>query len=404
MNAVFKVKPAIEGGSPVRNSYLKFHEPSLGKEERDALNSVLQSGWITSGGKTKIFEDKIAEYVNARYAVAVNSCTSAMHLSLSVLGIKKGDQVITTSLSFVSTANVIVHCGADPVFVDVNPDLNIDTGKIGEKIGRKTKAIIPVHLYGQPCCMDEIREIAKAKKIAVVEDAAHALETVYKGKKIGAMSEATCFSFHPGKNITTIEGGMITTNNKHLAEKARCMSRLGLDQSTWGRYMQKKGYRHAKLKYAGYKYHMTDMEAAVGISQLKKINKFWTVRKKYTQMYSEAFKNLPQVRAVSKLSESGSRNAYHLFVIELVEKSLKVKRDYFLNALMAENIGVGVHYTALHLQPFYYKNYGFKKGQYPNAEYASANIISLPLYPKMKKTDVEDVIRAIHKIINFYKR
>jgi dTDP-4-amino-4,6-dideoxygalactose transaminase len=404
MKLLIKAKPAIAGGRPERKKFLDFHKPQTDNSEIKAVKDVLRSGWLTKGPKTKEFEKKFAAFANTNYALGLNSCSSALDLALKVLGIGKGDEVITTPLSFAATANAIIHCGAKPVFADVNPqDLNIAPLAIEKSISKKTKCILPVHLYGQPCEMDSILKIARKKKLFVVEDAAHALETVYQGKKIGRISDITCFSFHPGKNITCAEGGMLVTNNKSFAKKADILSFHGIAKGTWKRHENLQIGQFSLLE-AGFKYNMNDVQAAIGLCQLKKMKEFFKKRKSYTHIYAKAFSYLPQVNVVTGKSAPGNKNGYHMFIIKIVKERLKISREYFLKALIKENIAAGLHYQSLHLQPYFRRKFGFKKGFLPQAESASGSLISLPLYPKMTHLDVQSVIRAVFKIADYYKR
>ncbi|MCG2712355.1 MAG: DegT/DnrJ/EryC1/StrS family aminotransferase [Candidatus Omnitrophica bacterium] len=404
MKVYSNAKPVIAGGRPVRKKLLDFHRPQTGHDELKAVGAVLKSGWLTKGPKTKEFEKKIAAFVKGKYAIGLNSCSSALDLALKVLSIGEGSEVITTPLSFAATANAIVHCGARPVFVDVDPlTLNIDPAKIEKAITRKTKCILPVHLYGQPCEMNSILRLARGRNIFVVADAAHALETVYQNKKMGGLSDITCFSFHPGKNITCAEGGMLVTNKKTIAHRALIMSFHGIEKDAWKRHHKGK-IGDFTLIEAGYKYNMSDVQAAIGLCQLKKIKSFLRKRRDYSRLYNKAFSKLPQVRVITKNSAAGNENGYHMFVIEVIIESLKIDRDVFLKALIAENITAGMHYPCLHLQPYYKNNFGYRRGMLPHAEYASGRLISLPLYPKMTRSDVESVISAVFKIANFYKR
>ncbi|MFH1460436.1 MAG: DegT/DnrJ/EryC1/StrS family aminotransferase [Candidatus Omnitrophota bacterium] len=404
MQANHKLKPAIAGGKPVRKKMLPLHQSDFSQAEEKAVIKVLRSGWLTKGPQTKTLEEKFTKFVKAKYAIGTNSGTSALHLALSCLDLKKGDEIIVSPLTFVSAINSIIHCNCKPVFVDVDPlTLNIDPEQIESKINMRTKCIMPVHLYGQACVMNKILRIAKKNKIFVISDAAHALETVYNRKKIGSIGDITCFSFHPAKNITSGEGGMLVTNNKKFAQKAQMLSLHGIDKSTWTRYTQDR-FQHWTTIAPGFKYHMTDLQAAIGLAQLEKIKKFWQKRKKYTKMYLSAFKDIPQIRVITKMSSLKNKNAYHLFIIQIDTKMLKINRDYILNALLAENIGVGVHYRAIHLHSFYKNHFSFKKGMLPQAEYAAERIITLPLYPKMKQSDISDVIDAVSKVITYYKK
>jgi len=385
-----------------KKDFILFHEPSIGKEEENEILDSLRSGWITKGPKTKRFEELFADYCNVKYAIGVNSCTSGLHLALSTLGIKEGDEVITTPISWPATVNVIFQTGAEPIFVDVEKDtLNIDSKKIKKAITKKTKAIIPVHFAGQPCEMDEIIKISQDYNLKIVEDAAHAIEAIYKNEKIGSIGDFTSFSFYPTKNITTGEGGMLTTNNKDLEEKARILSCHGISKDAWKRYSEE-GYKHWEYLLPGYKYHMSDLQAALGIPQLKKIEQFWEKRRKLTKRYNKFLDSLEEISIIGK--EKGScKNSYHLYPIIIKTEILKVNRDYIMNEIQAENIGVGVHFRALHLQKVFSKR-GFHRGMFPNAEYASDRLISLPLYPKLECKDIEYISNTIKKIIKRHKK
>jgi len=395
---------AINGGSPIRKIFLPFHKPTLGAEEEEEIVKTLRSGWLTRGPKTERFERMFAEYCKAKHAIGLNSCTAALHLSLVALDIEKGDEVITTPMTFVATANAIVMVGAKPVFVDVEPEtLNIDVTQIEEKITPRTRAILPVHYIGQPCEMDPILNLANKHNLAVIEDAAHAIESVYQSKKIGSIGDFTAFSFYATKNITTGEGGMLTTKDDALSEKARILSLHGISEDAWKRYTPE-GYAHYDALYLGYKYNMTDLQASLGIHQLPKIEQFWRRRKEIVEAYNQAFKGMQEIAPLQQIPKDGCKNAYHLYVIRVNTEYLKVDRDQILNALQRENIGVGVHYRAVHLHPYYQETLGFKKGDFPNAEYASERVISLPLYPALSDEDVEDVIEAVEKIVTHYRK
>ncbi|MFC1626937.1 DegT/DnrJ/EryC1/StrS family aminotransferase [Patescibacteria group bacterium] len=396
-------KPAVQGGKPVRDKFLIFGAPRFFKEELKEMLETLRSGWWGTGPKVQQFEKDFIDYTKAKAAVAVNSATAAMHLGLDILGVGQGDEVITTPLTFVSTANVIVHVGAKPVFADVSKKTgNIDPKEIERKITKKTKVIIPVHLYGRPCEMDAITKIAKKHKVYVLEDAAHATEAWYKSKKIGSISDMTAFSFYVTKNVATGEGGMLTTNNKEWAEKAKVRRLHGMSADAWKRYSSS-GYKPYEGVYPGYKYNMMDLQASLGIHQLKRASNNTKIRDKYWKMFSEAFKNIDGVLPPAE-DEKNIVHARHLYTINLELEKLKIDRNQFIDALKAENIGAGVHFTALHLHKYYKQTFGFKKGDYPNAEWIGERTISLPFYPHMTEKDIRDVIKAVEKIIlYFYK-
>ena len=394
--------PAMEGGAPVCNEYLVFGAPLLEEEEIQAVVDTLRSGWISTGERSVLFAKKFREYVNCQYSIATNSCTSALHLALAACGIGPGDEVITTPMTFAATVNVIVHLGAKPVFADIQPDwFNIDPLEIEKNITPKTKAIVPVHFAGLSCNMDEIMSIAKRYNLFVIEDAAHAVGAEYKGKKIGGIGDFTCFSFYVTKNITTAEGGMVTTNHAEKAAMIQKMSLHGLDLDAWQRYSHR-GFKHYEIVYPGYKYNMTDIAAAIGLEQLKKIGRFIEIRSEYAEYYERELGNCNEI-LVPKYHKNG-RHAWHLYPILVKPQALRINRDQLIEALHCEKIGCGIHYRAIHFQKYYRETLSYKRGSFPNAEFVSDNVISLPLSPKMSREDVFDTIKAVQKIVKYYKR
>lgn len=397
-----KTIPAIEGGKVIRNNFLPFARPLIEKEDIEEVVDTLKSDWLTTGPKTHLFEDEFANYIGCKYAVAVNSCTAALHISLAALGIGKGDEVITTPYTFISTVNVILQQGAIPVFVDIKPDtFNINPGLIKGKINDKTKAIVPVHFAGQPCEMEKIMKIAKDNNLMVIEDAAHAISAEYEGRKIGTIGDATSFSFYPTKNMTTGEGGMVTTNDEKLANKCKIWSLHGISKDAWKRYSAE-GSWYYEVVCPGYKYNMTDIQASLGLHQLEKLNNFQRKREKIVKAYNGAFKDMKEITI--PFVKDNIKHAWHLYVIKIVAEKLKINRNQFIEALKAENIGTSVHFIPAHLQPYYRDTFGFKKGDFPNAEYAFERVISLPLFPKMSDEDVKDVINSVKKIVEYYKK
>lgn len=395
-------KPAMCGGSPVREKFLVFGRPQIKESEIREVVATLKSRWLSTGPRVKRFEDNFKKYVGCRYAVGLNSCTSGLYTALEVAGIRKGDEVITTSLTFAATVNVIVHRGAMPVFADVEPDtMNISPEAIEKKITKRTKAIIPVHMAGRPCRMDEITAIARRHRLLVIEDAAHAVEAKYKGRKIGNISDMTAFSFYATKNITTGEGGMLTTNNFDWAEKIRIMSLHGISKNAWSRYSEK-GFKPYDILFAGYNFNMMDIQASMGLHQLARVEENLKLRDKYYRMYQEAFRDIPQVTLFK--DEKDVRHARHLYVILVDPRSLRIGRNKFMLALTSENIGTGIHFSAVHLSSFYKRRLGYKKGSLPNVEHISERTVSLPLFADLKEKDVRDVIRAVKKVITYYKR
>jgi len=357
---------------------------------------VLKSDWITQGLTVEKFEQAIAKYSGAKYAVAVSSGTVALHSAYAVAGIASGDEVITSPLTFVATANSIVYCGGKPIFVDIDKDtLNIDPKRIEKKITKKTKAIATVDFAAQPCDYDEILKIAKKYKLLVIEDASHALGSEYKRRKIGSLADMTIFSFHPVKAITTGEGGMIVTNNKEFYEKLRIFRHHGIVKKP------QKGGWYYEIEEIGYNYRLTDFQCALGLNQMKKINKFIKRRRQIVDKYNEAFKDVEEI--IIPAERNYVKSAWHIYVIQLCLGKLKVGRRKIFEELRKNGLGVQVHYIPLHLQPFYRKKFSYKKGDFPIAEKYYERAITLPLFPKMKDKDIEQVVFAVKQIINFNK-
>lgn len=396
-------KPAIEGGKPIRKNFLVFGKPKITRQEITEVMDTIKSGWLGTGPKTKKFEENFRQFIGSKHAIALNSCTAGLHLALDVLGIKDGDEVITTPLTFSSSANVIVHHHAIPVFADVDPDTwNIDPVEIEKKITKKTRAIIPVDLHGRPCNYTAIMKIAKKHKLFVIEDAAHAAEALYKGKHLGTIADFTAFSFYVTKNIMTGEGGMLTTNSNQWAEEARVRSLHGISKDAWKRYSSD-GFTPYETLYPGYKYNMMDLVASFGLHQLHDVMKNHKVRTRFWRRYQKAFQSIPQLLLPTP-EEKNTLHARHLYAIVLRTDQLKISRNQFLDALKAEGIGAGIHFTALHLHKFYRETFGYKQGDFPHAEFVGDHTISLPLSPALTDKDIDDVIKAVLKIISYYKK
>lgn len=393
----------IPGGTHPRATFLPYHQPLLGADEEASVLETMRSGWITTGPKTKAFEQQLAGYVGAQHCVAVNSCTAALHLALEAVGVGPGDEVITSPITFASTANVIVHQGATPVFVDVEPDtINLDASLLEAAITPKTKAVIPVHLFGQACDMDAINAIARRRGLAVIEDAAHAIGADYKGQRIGGSGNLTAFSFYATKNITSGgEGGALTTNDAALAERVAIMSLHGISRDAWKRYSAS-GYKHWDIICPGYKYNMFDLQAAVALPQLAKIEAFWDRRVALKARLDAALRDIPEIRL--PVWRPGSKHAYHLYPIIVRTEELTADRDAIMDAIQAANVGVGVHFRAVHLHPYYMEAWGFRRGMFPHAEYYSDRTISLPLYPKMTDADADDVIAVVQDVIAAHRK
>ena len=390
-------KLAINGGQPVRKDFLVFGSPAIEEAEIKEVDDTIRSGWLGTGPKTCKFEEDFKNYIGCKHAIALNSCTAGLHLALDAVGVSRGDEVITTPMTFASTANVVVHLGALPVFVDIDREtMNIDPSRIEQAITSKTKAIVPVHMAGHPCRMDEITKIAKDHNIAVVEDAAHAIEARFKNMKVGNIGDITAFSFYVTKNVCTGEGGMVTTNNDAWAEEMRIKRLHGLSKDAWKRYSAE-GFKPYEIIYAGYKYNMTDIQASLGIHQLARVEKNLRTREKYWEMYNKAFRDVPEI--ITPVEGKEIKHARHLYTILIRPELLKIDRNYLIEALKAENIGTGIHFVALHLHKFYREAFGFKRGDFPNAEFVSDRTISLPLTAKLTENDVNDVIVAVKKVL-----
>lgn len=387
---------------PIRAEFLPFHRPWIDESAIKAVVEVLESGWLTRGAKTEAFERAFGAYVGARHAIGLSSCTAGLHLALVTLGIGPGDEVITSPITFPASANVVVHQGARPVFADVDPDtLNIDPARIEARITPRTRAILPVHFAGHPCRMDAILALARRHGLSVVEDAAHAIESACSTGKVGSIGDFTAFSFYATKNLTTGEGGLLTTDDDDLAERARLLSLHGISKDAWKRYASD-GPLHWETLAPGYKYNMFDIQAALGLAQFEFLESWWRVRADYVRRYRAALADVPEVRVLGE--EAGVRHAHHLFVIVLDTDRLRGGRDAIMTDLRAEGIGTGVHFRSLSLHPFYRDRYEFKPGELPVAEGVSERLLSLPLYPKMTPGDLDDVVAAVRKVIDARRR
>jgi len=392
---------AIEGGAPVRSEFLPLHRPWIDAADEAGVLETLRSGWLTTGPKAKQFERELAAYVGASHAVGVNSCTAALHLALEAVGVGPGDEVVTTPVTFAATANVVCHLGATPRFVDVEPDTqNIDPALIEAAITPKTKAILPVDFAGLPPDLDPILAIARRHGLPVIEDAAHSIGAEYKGRRIGAIADLTAFSFYATKNITSGEGGALVTDNAAWAERAQIMGLHGMSRDAWKRYGAD-GYRHWDIIGPGYKYNMFDLQAALLLSQFTRIEPFWERRRDITMQLRARFAAVPEVAVLA--DRAYAKHAYHLFPIVIRTERLAADRDTIMAAVQKENIGIGVHYRAVHLHPYYAERFGFRRGMFPNAEYYGDRTLSLPFFPKMTDDDVNDVATAIEKVIARYR-
>ncbi|KYD19363.1 UDP-4-amino-4,6-dideoxy-N-acetyl-beta-L-altrosamine transaminase [Caldibacillus debilis] len=386
---------------PVRESYLPYGRQWIDEEDIEAVVEALKGDFLTTGPYVSRFERAIADYVGAKYAVAFSNGTAALHGACFAAGIGEGDEVITTPMTFAASANCVLYRGGVPVFADIDEKTyNIDPQSVEEKITERTKAIIPVDFAGQPADLDPILEIAEKHRLIVIEDAAHALGAVYKGRKVGSISDMTMFSFHPVKLITTGEGGIIVTNNEEYYERllqfrthgiTRDRSRMAEDHGPW----------YYEMQFLGYNYRLTDIQAALGLSQLKKIEKFLELRRRYAAMYNDAFKGMDEL--ILPHQPEWAESGWHLYVIRLRPEKLAASRREIFEALQRQNIGVNVHYIPVHYQP-YYRKLGYDKGICPKAERVYEEILTLPLFPAMSEQDVRDVIEAVKRTVGQYRK
>jgi dTDP-4-amino-4,6-dideoxygalactose transaminase len=380
-----------------REEFLPLSRPTIGEEEIQEVTAVLRSGWITTGPKVELFEEKFKDYLGISDAVAVSSGTAGLHLALLAAGVGPGDEVITSTMTFVATANAIVFCGARPVFVDCDPQtLNLDIEEVRRRISPKTRAVIPVHFAGQPCPMTELSEIATQYGLFLIEDAAHALGREYRGQKIGTVADATVFSFHPIKAITTGEGGMVVTRNRQWAERMRHLRFHGIQSTAWQRHGGGRS-PHYSINFPGFKYTMMDLQAAIGIHQMDRLETFVSRRTFLSELYNCEFRDIGAVQPLGRVSYP-HRHSWHLYVVRLDTDGSSTDRDSLLEYLRARRIGAGIHFPVLHLQPYYQERWGFKRGDFPNAERVSERILSLPLFPAMREKDVGDVVRAVSEM------
>jgi dTDP-4-amino-4,6-dideoxygalactose transaminase len=382
----------------MRATFLPFSIPTIGEEEISEVVDSLRSGWITTGPKVKRFEESFKEYVGAPFAVPLSSATAGLHLVMLALGLKPGDEVITTPMTFAATVSMIVQGGGTPVLADIEPGtLNIDVAEIRKKITPRTRAIVPVHFAGQPCDMDAIFALAREFGLTVIEDAAHAIGTEYKGARIGSLDSTSVFSFHPIKNITTGEGGMVATRDERIAEEISLMKFHGMNREAWKRY-EASGTPNYDIVMPGFKYNMMDLQAALGLHQLAKLDSFIEMRTFLAHFYNEAFYDVPELLSPEPVPYE-HRHAWHLYTPLIRIEDLTIDRDTFMAQLKGENIGTGLHFKAIHHHPYYRDTLGIAPGALPNADYASERILSLPLFPLMTLDDARDVVAAVKTVI-----
>jgi perosamine synthetase len=386
----------------MKNDFLLFHKPFISEEEVDEIVDTVRSGWISMGPKTIRFENNFSDYIGVNKSVAVSSWTAAGHLSLEAFGINEGDEVIVPTMTFPATAEIVCYFKAKPVIVDVEEDtLNISLEAIEKAITPKTKAIIPVHYGGQPCDLDEIHDIAKKYNLKVLEDAAHSLPAKYKGKTIGTISDVTCFSFYATKTLSTGEGGMICTNDEEIAERVKIMRLHGINRDAWKRYTES-GSWYYEVVAPGYKYNFTDLQASLGLPQLKKVNAMWNSRKRIASKYTEALKDMDVIQLHKIKPDRDS--SWHLFPVRLYLDRLTKNRAQIINELREKNIGVGVHFMPVHQHLYYSETFNLSDAEYPVASEAFPRLMSLPIYPGMTDENVDKVIDVLIDTLNKFKK
>ena len=385
----------------MKKKLIIFGKPQLTNEEVTSVTKVIKSKWMGSGPITEEFERKFKNYKKSKYALSVNSCTAALHLSLLYCGIKNKDEVITTPMTFASTINSIILAGAKPILADIDPNnFNIDPKEIEKKITKKTKALLIVHLAGLPCDMNSIMKIVKKYKLKLIEDCAHSIESKYHNKHVGNFGDAGCFSFYSTKNLTTGEGGMITCNKEAIYKKMRVARQHGLSKDAWKRYLpdnikNRKKFEHYDVTEVGLKYNMIDLNAAIGLVQLKKLDNNWKIRKKLFDLYKKKLTNLPI--KTQKFVNNNIKHAYHLFLIIIDKNKTKKNRDDFILFLKKNNIGCGIHYRSVTDMSVYKKKFGWNINTCKNSKYVGDNTISLPLYPDLTIKDVNFICEKIQK-------
>jgi dTDP-4-amino-4,6-dideoxygalactose transaminase len=397
------LKTIPEPTARVRDQFLAFALPDFDESEIDAVAETIRSGWITTGAKTRQFEADFAAFIGAKHAVAVSSCTAAMHLALEAASLRAGDEVITTPYTFAATGEVIRYFDARPVFVDVEPEyLNVDPAKIEQAITPRTKAIIPVHLAGYAAEMDAIMEIARRHNLWVIEDAAHSLPSTYKGRNIGTMGDVTCFSFYATKTLTTGEGGMICTDHDEVANRCRIMSLHGISRDAWKRYTAEGSWFYEVIA-PGFKYNLTDVAAAMGLAQLAKVRRMTERRSAIAARYADAFASVLELQTPAS-GAAGNTHAWHLYMLRLNLDRLAIDRAQFVEELRARKIGVSVHFIPLHIHPYYRDTFGYRPDDFPVAYGEYLREVSLPIYSKMSDDDVQDVIDAVTDVVAARRR
>lgn len=382
------------------DNFLPFHRASISAEEIGAVTQVLESGWLTTGPRVKEFEAAFAAYTGATHAIALNSCTAALHLALASIGLSEGDEVIVPTMTFAASGEVILYFNARPVLVDCAPEsFHLDPSQIEGLITPRTKAILPVHYGGFATGMNSILDIARRHNLRVIEDAAHALPCAYEGRMVGTLGDITCFSFYATKTLTTGEGGMVTTHDSALADRIRILSLHGISRDAWKRYTAQGSWRYDILD-VGYKYNMMDLQAAIGLAQLSKCDAMRARREALACRYTEALRTLPAFEPPPVPTQS--THAWYLYVLRVNPACLRITRDQVIEQLKSRGIGTSVHFIPLHLHPLYQDRLGYRTGQFPNAESQFHRAISLPLYSAMTNDDADRVIEALNDVQRLY--
>ena len=400
-NATVHEMLAVEGGQPVRETLLPYGRQAIDEDDIQAVVETLRSDWLTTGPKVEEFEEAFAARAGAKHAVSFSSGTAALHGAAFAAGLGPGDEAITSPLTFAATANCVLYQGATPVFADVSPDtLTLDPEQVAFGINSRTRAILPVDYAGHPCDLDPLLQLAERHGVVVIEDACHALGAEYGGRRIGSLSHMTVFSFHPVKHITTGEGGMVTTDNAEFAKTLRCFRNHGI--SSDARHRQSASQWHYEMVLLGFNYRLPDIACALGLQQLKKLEANLARRREIAARYTAAFGEIPAILCPAVRAEVNP--AWHLYPIRLDLSKLSANRGEIFRALRGENIGVNVHYIPVHLHPYYRDRFGYKGGEFPVAEDAYERLISLPMFHAMRDRDVEDVVRGVTKVVEYFTK